>query len=164
MAQRTVDASAGGPAGAASGTGRSEALAPALTRPARRLVEAIAGGAQRYLERWEDLVHEAKAARDGGAEEPDVAGALAGLSGAKAESDTPGRLRLRLTQLRGHGRLAGEVARTLEGHEGVKRVDVSARTGSVLLLYDPQRYATGEALQRTIAAPAKGPARRRRRA
>ena len=131
---------------------------------AQGIVEAIAGGAQRYLERWEDLVHEARATRDGGAEEPDVAGALAGLPGAKVESDTPGRLRLRLTQLRGHERLAEQVARALEGHEGITRVDVSARTGSVLILYDPQRYATGEALQRAIAAPAKGPARRRRRA
>ena len=109
-------------------------------------------------------MHEASAARDGGAEEPDVAGALAGLSGAKAESDTPGRLRLRLTQLRGHGRLAEQVARALEGHEGITRVDVSARTGSVLILYDPQRYATGRGVAARDRGAGEGPARRRRRA
>ena len=72
-----------------------------------------------YVEQWEDLVVEAKASLTAGEEGLSVAGILAGLAEATVVSDIPGRVRLRLKQLKGHDRLAEQSAQALGSMEGI---------------------------------------------
>lgn len=48
----------------------------------------------------------------------------------------PGRVRIKLPRLKGEARLAQEVQRALVAIPGIQEVEVSALTGSVLVLYD----------------------------
>src|SRR5215510_3179814 len=49
----------------------------------------------------------------------------------------PGRVRVRLPRLKGNASLAGEVERTLTALQGIRHVETSTTTGSVLVLYEP---------------------------
>jgi hypothetical protein len=150
MSAVTVSAPAGDQSDVAGATRPTANVVPTIARSGRRLVETIAGGAERYLERWEDLVHEARASSRPVDESLRVGDALALLPAAKVESDIPGRVRLRLKQLRGRGPLTKQLAAALEGDEGVDRAEVSARTGSVLVHYDTVRYGTRDALLEAV--------------
>ena len=85
----TVSAPTGGRSDVAGATSPGATVAPTLTRSGRRLAETIAGGAERYLERWEDLVHEARASLHPLDESLSVGSALALLPAAKVESEIP---------------------------------------------------------------------------
>ncbi len=49
----------------------------------------------------------------------------------------PGRVRVKLSRLKGNASLAGEVERTLTALQGIRHVETSTTTGSVLVLYEP---------------------------
>src|SRR5262245_45591494 len=50
----------------------------------------------------------------------------------------PGRVRVKLPRLKGNTCLAGEVERTLTALQGIRHVETSTTTGSVLVLYEPR--------------------------
>src|SRR5437870_10057613 len=54
----------------------------------------------------------------------------------------PGRVRVRLPRLKGNTSLAGEVERTLTALQGIRHVEASTTTGSVLVLYEPRLPAS----------------------
>ena len=54
----------------------------------------------------------------------------------------PGRVRVKLSGLKGNTALAREVQHTLVAIDGIQHVEVSPITGSVLVLYDPSMAAS----------------------
>ena len=64
----------------------------------------------------------------------------------------PGRIRLKVAQVRDNPTLATEIQQRLISLDGVRQVEVNARTGSVLILYDAARLASAESL-RALAEP-----------
>jgi len=54
----------------------------------------------------------------------------------------PGRVRVKLPRLKGNACLAGEVERTLTALQGIRHVETSTTTGSVLVLYEPHLLAS----------------------
>jgi len=50
----------------------------------------------------------------------------------------PGRVRVRLPRLKGNASLAGEVERVLTALAGIRHVEASTTTGSMLVLYEPR--------------------------
>ena len=54
----------------------------------------------------------------------------------------PGRVRVKLPRLKGNASLAGEVERTLTALQGIRHVETSTTTGSVLVLYEPHLLAS----------------------
>jgi len=54
----------------------------------------------------------------------------------------PGRVRVKLPRLKGNASLAGEVERTLTALQGIRHVETSTTTGSVLVLYEPRLLAS----------------------
>ena len=54
----------------------------------------------------------------------------------------PGRVRVKLPRLKGNTSLAGEVERTLTALQGIRHVEASTTTGSVLVLYEPRLPAS----------------------
>jgi len=129
-------------------------VANSVTQTNRQFYDSITSGVQWYFEQWEDLVEEAKASLSTDAESIGVSDILAGLAEAKVASDIPGRIRLRLKQLRGHDDLATQSAQALGRLSGITEVDVSALTGSILIFYDTAQYESRDALVRAIAAHA----------
>ena len=125
-----------------------------VAQASRQFYDTITGGVQWYFEQWEDLVVEAKASLSTGAESIGVSDILAGLAEAKVASDIPGRVRLRLKQLRGHDDVATQSAQALGRMSGITEADVSALTGSILIFYDTAQYESRDALVRAIAAQA----------
>lgn len=101
---------------------------------------------QWYLEKWEDLVEEAKAERSHHDDSDSAHNILNSLSDAKVSCDFPGRLRLHPANLKGHGSLVEPIAQVLGSMPGVKQVEVSSLTGSILIVYDKSKYATGKDL------------------
>jgi Heavy metal associated domain 2 len=152
MSAGTVDALSYDQSPVAPGANPVATIVPRLSRSGRRIAETITGGAERYFEHWEDLVVEARATLRAPDQGLSVGETLALLSEAKVESDLPGRVRLRLKQLRGRKSLAAQTAGALEGVEGVERVEASALTGSVLIFYDSRRYGSREALLGAVGA------------
>lgn len=59
----------------------------------------------------------------------------------------PGRMRLKVADVRENPTLAGELQQRLTSLPGVRTVEVNARTGSVLILYEATAFASPEALQ-----------------
>lgn len=100
---------------------------------------------QWYVDQWAELAAEARASvtRYTDLTAGDV---YAGLASAKVVSDLPGRVRVRVADLRGVSRLAAEVAEHLSRQPGINRVVASAATGSVLIFYGRRRYASLELL------------------
>ncbi|MGE0825753.1 MAG: HMA2 domain-containing protein [Candidatus Binatia bacterium] len=64
----------------------------------------------------------------------------------------PGRIRLKVAQVRDNPTLATEIQHRLTSLTGVRQVEASARTGSVLILYDAAILANAESL-RALAEP-----------
>jgi len=54
----------------------------------------------------------------------------------------PGRVRVKLPRLKGNASLAGEIERTLTALQGIRHVETSTTTGSVLVLYEPHLLAS----------------------
>jgi hypothetical protein len=117
-----------------------------------QVYEKVVGGLQWYVEQWEDVIIEAKAMLAPGDESLAAADILASLTNAKVASDIPGRVRLRLKQLRGHTDLAEQCEHALGSMHGIRQVEVSSLTGSVLVFYDAAQYASREALLNAMAA------------
>lgn len=59
----------------------------------------------------------------------------------------PGRMRLKVGDVRENPTLAGELQRRLTSLPGVRTVEVNSRTGSVLILYKATAFTSTEALQ-----------------
>jgi hypothetical protein len=143
------------PAGSSRGGAlqfNAKAVTEPVTRASRRLYEAVATPVEWYVEQWEDLFVEAKASLASSVEAPTVANIMAGLAEAKVVSDAPGRVRLRLNDLKGRDALARQTAEALGSLDGIKQVEVSSLTGSVLLLYDTEQYPTRDAVVRAVSA------------
>lgn len=111
---------------------------------------SVTGGVAWFGQQWSDLLDEA--IPDGAAEDIDPASVLAGASLANVASFAPGRARLRLQQLRGQPSMAEEVAATVAALDGVDQVQAKATTGSVVILFDPDRYPTPESLLHLLNA------------
>ena len=66
----------------------------------------------------------------------EVADVLAGLASVKVASDLPGRLRIRLKELRWQEQLPAQCTQTLGSLPGIGQVEASTITGSILVHYD----------------------------
>jgi hypothetical protein len=138
---------------AAKTTDRSTALVTAtpitgsgvLAKP----VAAISEGVHWYGEQWSDLVEEARAEL-APAEEASAAETLANLTEAKIVSDLPGRARLRLRQIKGNNVLGDEIVGSLVNVAGIEKVQAKASTGSLLVIYDTESYASLETLLESV--------------
>jgi Heavy metal associated domain 2 len=127
----------------------TSAITEPVAKAGRKVYDQAAGGVQWYVERWEDMVHEAKAAR-APAQTLSVEEVLAGLSGAKVMSSIPGRARLRLKSLKRQDQAAGEVAQALASLPGISQAGVNPYTGSVLVFFDKAQYPSLDALLQAV--------------
>jgi hypothetical protein len=98
-----------------------------------------------YWAQWADLVAEARASVTPHTDLT-AADVCAGLASANIISDLPGRLRLRVAQLRGFHWLAAEVAGHLARQPGIRQVTANPATGSLLIYYDRLEVATADCL------------------
>lgn len=64
----------------------------------------------------------------------------------------PGRLRIKLPQAKGNHALMRRINESLSPHEGIRRVETNAMTGSVLIQYDPHIHQEYENKLATHAA------------
>lgn len=67
---------------------------------------------------------------------------------------SPGRVRLKVGQLKNSDALADSLRERLAGLPGVEKVEVNQTTASLLVMYDTQLFATdesGKALQQSLA-------------
>ena len=138
----------------------TSAVTEPVTKAGRKVYDQVAGGVQWYVERWEDMVYEAKAAR-APAQMLSVDEVLAGLSGAKVMSSIPGRARLRLKSLKRQDQVAEQTAQALAGKPGINQAGVNPLTGSVLVLFDKDQYPSLDALLQAIK-PSQTSSRSRR--
>ncbi|MFN8622331.1 MAG: hypothetical protein U0869_16485 [Chloroflexota bacterium] len=134
---QTIAAAAGAAADAASA-----AVSVPLVDAGRGVAGRVAGTVQRYLEQWEDRIHEVQAERTHRFERQEltVEVILGDLERATVVSDTPGRVRLRVPALRRQHALAAQTTDALSQLEGVRLAEVNPWTGSVLVLYDARRF------------------------
>jgi Heavy metal associated domain 2 len=136
-----------------SSTASVAALPAAIVQPVaetgRRISNHVTGGVQWYLEQWEDLLVEVKAQRAGAG--ADVAGIRASLAQARVVSEVPGRVRLRLKELKGRDQLAWQTLEALANVPGIRRAQVSSLTGSVLIFYDTAAYRSLDSLLQAVA-------------
>ncbi len=119
----------------------------------RKLYAQAATGAQWYAEQWEDLLVEARHMALGTSSHVKVADVMADLANAKVVSDIPGRLRVRLKELKWQDQLLAESAQALGSRPGIQQVETSAITGSILIHYDAARYGSRAALMDALVAP-----------
>ena len=127
-----------------------EQITQPVTESSRKLYQKISGGAQWYGEQWEDLLIEAKH-KALGAESHHTAGdILAALGAAKIASDLPGRVRVRLKELRWQDRLLGDVSSALGSLPGIQQVDTNSVTGSILVHYDKNLYSSLQDLMQAV--------------
>jgi hypothetical protein len=70
------------------------------------------------------------------------------LEGVKVVSFIPGRLRLRLEQLKGNAVLCERAQREIMAVQGIKSVETNPGTGSILLLYDSKTAKDPAAVNR----------------
>jgi hypothetical protein len=64
-----------------------------------------------------------------------------GIDGLSVVHAIPGRIRVKLPQIKDDPELARAIPEWFVGVPGIQRVETSALTGSVLLLYDPDRLS-----------------------
>lgn len=129
-----------------------EVVIEPVAQTGHKLYEKAATGAQWYLEQWEDLFIEARHMALGSSAHIIVAAVLADLPSAKVVSDIPGRLRLRLKRLRWQDDLVAQSVAALGSLPGIKQVEASAITGSILIFYDRARYSSCAELMAAFAA------------
>ena len=128
-----------------------EQITQPVTESSRKLVQKIAGGAQWYGEQWEDLLVEARHKALGAESHYTAADVLAGLGAAKIVSDLPGRVRVRMKELRWQDHLLGGITTALGSLPGIQQVDTSTVTGSILIHYDKVLYPSLQDLMRTVS-------------
>ena len=58
----------------------------------------------------------------------------------------PGRVRLKIPQLRDNPELARDIQQRVSGHQGIRRIEANPLTGSLLVLYDPSELTSLESL------------------
>lgn len=114
--------------------------ATAVTRPlvdaTHTAYEKIAGGMEWYFEHWIDIVEEIHAEQAARLPKMALDDILGTLDHAHVASDIPGRVRLRLPELKKQKILAAQCAQTLQGIPGITEAHVSPVTGSILAFYD----------------------------
>ena len=122
----------------------------AVTKPlvdaTHTMYEKVAGGFEWYFEHWVDIVEEIRAEQAARVPNLAVDDILTALGDARVASDIPGRVRLRLPELKHQTSLAEQCAETLKGIPGIDEVHVSPVTGSVLAYYDTDILASVPAL------------------
>ena len=69
-----------------------------------------------------------------------------GLSGVRVVHAIPGRIRLKIPQVRGNSALAAAVEARLSGLAGVRRVEANPVTGSVLVLFETTGTTAADSL------------------
>jgi hypothetical protein len=120
-----------------------------VAQAGRQVYESVLGGVQWYLEHWGDVVGGARAEQSAATEsasQADVAGILESLPKAKIISAAPGRVRVRVKQLKANDEVAYQTVETLARLPGIRRIELSQVTGSLLILYNPGKYASPDAL------------------
>lgn len=147
----TMDSS-GATFGAKSVPITSLAVVQPVTDTGRKLYEKTAHGAQWYVEQWEDLFAEARHMALGATAQIKTEEVLAHLATAKVASDIPGRLRLRLKDLRWQDHLVAEAIQAVGALPGVRQVQGSTVTGSILVFYDARHYESSAALLSALTA------------
>ncbi len=128
-----------------------EVVTTPVTETSRKLFEQASTGVQWYLEQWEDLLIEASHMALGRNVQFTTADVLADLPHAKVVSNSPGRVRLRLKELRWQEDLLSQSVQALGSVPGIKQVEGSVVTGSILIHYDRTQYTTLDALLAALA-------------
>lgn len=140
------------PGGAAVATYQPADLAKPLVDATHTVYEKIAGGFEWYFEHWVDLFEEIQAEQAAGLPSLEVAAVMAALGDAKVASSIPGRVRLRLPELKKQADLCARLAEAIKGVSGIDAVHVSPITGSILALYDADEYPSLDELLQAIGA------------
>jgi hypothetical protein len=129
-------------------------VGPPVMQTGFRVYRRVSNRALWYGEWWSALMSEVQAEQvpeiAAGAVTPQAI--LTGLPRARVVSDVPGRARLRVNRLRGKPDLAIQTAEALLTVPGLRHVEVSPHTGSVLIGFDKRRYRSLDDLLNTIAA------------
>ena len=129
-----------------------EAITEPIAKASRQAYEHFAGKFEWYREQWEDVVHEAKTvrARKYSLEGVSVADVLSGLGGAKSGVEPAGP-----RAAHQGGQEAGSACRTDRGRlgalPGINQAEANPLTGSVLILFDAQKYPSLDALLKAVA-------------
>ena len=114
--------------------------------------EKVAGGVEWYFEHWVDLVEEIRAEQAVKQPRLSMDDIMAALPEAKVVSDIPGRVRLRLPELKGQKPLVEQCAEALGGIPGITDAQVSSVTGSILAFYDTDQLPSLDALLKAVEA------------
>jgi Heavy metal associated domain 2 len=69
-----------------------------------------------------------------------------GIAGIKVVHAMPGRIRVKISRLKGNPVVAREIEAQLSDVQGIQRVEVNLVTGSVLVFYDPEQMAPSDSL------------------
>ncbi len=149
----TTDTGAEQSSGASFKPADAAAAAKPIIDAGHTVYQEVTVRAERYFEHWVDLVEEIKAEQ----EPPDqpvlrLDDVLASLAAAEVASESTGRVRLRAPELQGQRELAEQVADALVNVLGVKRVQVSAITGSVLIFFNAREYPSVQDLLDAVVA------------
>ena len=76
------------------------------------------------------------------------------LNNARVMSLSPGRVRLKISQLKNSDALANNLRERLTALPGIEKVDINQTTASLLMMYDQQLFAADdnvEALRQSLA-------------
>ncbi len=133
-----------------------ESVTQPVADTSRRVFQRASDGAHWYVEQWEDLFAEARHAALGANAHLGVADVLAALPSAKIVSDISGRLRVRTKSLKWQDQLAAQCSQVIGALPGIRQVDISALTGSILVHYDPASYPSSAALLEAVAGAQPG--------
>src|SRR5919109_2264942 len=68
------------------------------------------------------------------------------IAGIKVVHAIPGRVRVKIAQLRDNPEFAREIRERLSGVRGIRRIEANPLTGSLLVLYDPGELTSLESL------------------
>jgi Heavy metal associated domain 2 len=68
------------------------------------------------------------------------------IAGIKLVHSIPGRVRVKIAQLRDNPEFAREIYQGLSGVRGIRRIKANPLTGSLLVLYDPEEMTALESL------------------
>lgn len=124
---------------------------PPIKSGSQTVYKGTVGGLLWYGTKWEDLFSEAQEIRVAGTAQP-ASNLVRTLAAARAISDLPGRLRLKMKQIQGNQPSAAVLTEALDGLPRIHKIQFSLASGSVLILYDPDYYPSADALRQEIAA------------
>ena len=119
----------------------------------RALYGRVAGGVLSFGEQWSNLIDEAMnpPVPNETPATASVAGLLPTVSRAAVVSQAPGRVRLSLRPLLRQPLLAEQFTEALTAIGGIRQVRANPRTGSVLVLYDSDRFPSLDSLLASIS-------------